>query len=114
MPFTIYHNPRCQKSRQTLALLREAGHEPEIIEYLKTPPSGEELKKLLAQLGLSAEEIIRKKEAIFKENYKGKTLSEDEWLMALHENPKLIERPIVTNGQRAVIGRPPENVEALF
>jgi len=114
MSLKIYHNPRCQKSRQTLALLREAGHEPEIVEYLKTPPSVEELKELLSQLGLSAEEIIRKKEAIFKENYKGKTLSEAEWLTALHENPKLIERPIVTNGKRAVLGRPPENVEELL
>ena len=110
----IYHNPRCRKSRETLALLKEEGYKPEVVEYLKTPPSQEELIEILSLLGISAEQIIRTGEKIFKENYKGKTFSEEEWVQILIENPKLIERPIVVAGKKAVIGRPPENVHSLF
>ena len=110
----IYHNPRCRKSRETLSLILENGVEPEIIEYLKTPPAPEELKGLLDLLGISAEQLIRKGESIYKEQFKGGTYSEGEWIQILSENPKLIERPIVVSGDKAVIGRPPENVKDLF
>ena len=106
----IYHNPRCRKSRETLALLEEKGQSPEVVEYLKDVPSKEELKEVLSLLGISAEKLLRKGEAIFKENFKGKTLSDDEWIAAMVEFPKLIERPIVIHKGKAVIGRPPENV----
>ncbi|MDB4835162.1 arsenate reductase (glutaredoxin) [Cyclobacteriaceae bacterium] len=110
----IYHNPRCRKSRETLALLNEKGVEPEIIEYLKDTPSKEELKSVLLKLKMSASEIVRKGEAVYKEEYKGKELSEEQWLQALIEHPKLIERPIVITEDSAKIGRPPENVLLLF
>lgn len=110
----IYHNPRCSKSRQTLSLIQSHGVEPEIIEYLKTPPSPQELKEVLAQLGIPAESLLRKGEAVYKENFKGKTLSEDEWIAAMCEFPKLIERPIVVSNGKAVLGRPPQNVETLL
>lgn len=110
----IYHNPRCRKSRETLALIREAGTEPEIVEYLKTPPSAAELKALLGMLGIPAEALLRKGEAIFKSDYKGKSLSEDEWIAAMAAHPVLIERPIVVKGKKAVLGRPPENVKVLL
>ncbi|MGV6861271.1 MAG: arsenate reductase (glutaredoxin) [Putridiphycobacter sp.] len=106
----IYHNPRCSKSRNTLNIINENGQEVTVVEYLKTPPSKAELKELLKKLNIPAEKLIRKGEADFKENFKGKTLSEDEWIDAMVAYPKLIERPIVVNGDKAVIGRPPENV----
>lgn len=106
----IYHNPRCQKSRLTLGLLEEKKEEVEIIEYLKTPPSKPELKEIVRMLGISAEDLIRKGEDIYKDIYKGKTLSEEEWLDAMVENPKLIERPIVLKNGKAALGRPPEQV----
>ncbi len=106
----IYHNPRCTKSRQTLQLLRDNGVEPEIIEYLKDIPTADELKAVLKKLNISAWDLLRRKEAIFKEQYKGKELSEDEWILAMIEHPKLIERPIVIKGNKAEIGRPPEKV----
>ena len=111
---TIYHNPRCTKSRQTLERIRAAGQEPEVIEYLKTPVSAAELKALLTKLGISAQELLRKGEAIYKAEYKGKDLSEDEWIEAMVAHPKLIERPIVVLGDRAILGRPPENVDQLL
>lgn len=111
---TIYHNPRCQKSRTTLQLIQEAKNEVQIIEYLKTPPSTDELRDLLKKLGMTAEQIIRKGEAIFKENFKGKQFTEEEWIQILSDHPKLIERPIVVKGQKAVMGRPPENVQQLL
>jgi arsenate reductase len=110
----IYHNPRCTKSRETLELIRSKGIEPEVIEYLKTPPSVAELKSLLQMLGISAEALIRKGEAEFKDNFKGKVLSENEWIEVLTAHPKLIERPIVVANGKAVIGRPPQNVEVLL
>jgi arsenate reductase len=110
----IYHNPRCTKSRQTLALLRENNVEPEIVEYLNEIPTEDELKSLIEMLGIPAEKLLRKGEAAFKENYKGKTLSDDEWITAMVKYPKLIERPIVVKGKKAVLGRPPENVLELL
>ena len=106
----IYHNPRCSKSRQTLELLHTKGLEPEIVLYLENSPSKKLLKEILKKLGIKAEQLVRKSEAIFKENYKGKTLTENQWIEALVKHPKLIERPIVINGKKATIGRPPEKV----
>lgn len=106
----IYHNPRCSKSRQTLALLQEKGLEPEIIEYLKTPPSPAELKEVLNKLNCKPQELIRKNEADYKTHFKGKDLSDDEWIEAMIAYPKLIERPIVIHKNKAALGRPPEQV----
>lgn len=110
----ILHNPRCSKSRETLRLLEESGKDVEIIEYLKYTPSEEELRKVLALLGIPAEQLVRKNESIYKENFQGKSLSEAEWIKAMITFPKLIERPVVIDGNRAVIGRPPENVKQLL
>lgn len=107
---TIYHNPRCTKSRQTLALIEENGESFIVKEYLKNPPSKEELKQVVSLLGIKPLELIRKGEAEFKENFKGKDMSDDEWLDAMVAYPKLIERPIVIHENKAAIGRPPENV----
>ena len=111
---TIYHNPRCRKSRETLALLEERGIQADIVEYLKDIPSAEELKGLLKKLGMKPEQLLRKGEAIFKEEYKGKNLSDNEWVEAMIQHPKLIERPIVVQGNKAALGRPPEQVLELF
>lgn len=110
----IYHNPRCAKSRQTLALLQDHGVEHEVILYLSAIPSHDELQLLLTKLGISPLQLIRKGEAIWKENFKGKELSDDELIKAMIAHPKLIERPIVVKGQKAVLGRPPENALELL
>lgn len=110
----IYHNPRCRKSRETLQIIQDKGKEVEIIEYLKETPSESELKELLKKLDKKPAEIIRKTESDFKENFKGKNLTDEEWISAMVKYPKLIERPIVVDGEKAVLGRPPENVNALF
>jgi len=110
----IFHNPRCSKSRQTLQIIKDAGADVEIIEYLNNTPTENELEEVLGKLNMSAENILRKSEAIFKENYKGKTFSNKEWIKIMVENPKLIERPIVIKGNKAVLGRPPENVKDLL
>lgn len=110
----IYHNPRCRKSRETLELLNKKGVNPEIVLYLQDSPTKKELKELVKKLGINASELIRKTESIYKEHYKGQELSEDKWLEAMVKYPKLIERPIVVSGKQAIIGRPPENVLALF
>lgn len=114
MALKIYHNPRCMKSRETLALIEEKGTEVEIIEYLKEVPSAQELGTLIEQLGIKPEQLVRKSEPVFKEQYKGKTLSDKEWIEAMIANPKLIERPIVVKGKKAVLGRPPSNVIELL
>ena len=115
MEVTIYHNPRCSKSRQTLELIRQQGIEPTVVEYLKTPPSTRELARLLDLLGLQPRELMRKQEPEYKaENLDDPALSHDDLVEALHTWPKLIERPIVVAGGRAVIGRPPERVKALL
>ena len=114
MEHIIYHNPRCSKSRQTLGILQDKGAEIKIVEYLKNVPTREDLSTLISQLGITPMELIRKGEAVYKENYKGKELSDDEWIDAMVSHPKLIERPIVTFGKKAIIGRPPEKVLELI
>lgn len=112
---TIYHNPRCSKSRQTLALLEDRGLDPTIIKYLETPPSAEAIAQLLALLGLSARQLIRTKEDIYKDlNLADETLSETELMAAMVAHPKLIERPIVIANGKAAIGRPLENILAII
>jgi arsenate reductase len=110
----IYHNPRCSKSRQTLALIEEKGVEVEVVEYLKNTPSKAELMDIIGRLGISAYELLRRREKDFIENYKGKDLTDDQWIDAMIQYPKLIERPIVIKDQKAVLGRPPENVLDLI
>jgi arsenate reductase (glutaredoxin) len=107
---TIYHNTRCGKSRNTLALINENNPEVEIVDYLKNTPSKEVLTSIIKKLGIKPIELIRKGEAIFKEKYKQKDLTDDQWIEAMVENPILIERPIVVKGDKAIIGRPPELV----
>lgn len=111
---TIWHNPKCSKSRETLALLHARGVEPRIVEYLRTPPRLDELEAVVAKLGIRPGELVRKGEDVYKAKYAGKALSDAEWIAALAADPVLIERPIVVAGPRAVIGRPPENVLALL
>ena len=110
----IYHNNRCSKSRAACQLIAEKGVAAEIVDYLKTPPSRDELRELLGKLGMSAAELVRRGEAAFKEHYAGRSLSDEEWLDALVAHPILIERPIVVRGDRAVLGRPPEKVLELL
>lgn len=115
MPVTIYHNPRCSKSRQTLALLEQQHLQPEVIEYLKTPPDADTLKQLLAKLGINARDLLRTKEAEYKTaGLDDPNLSDDAIIAAMIKFPKLIERPIVIIDNRAVIGRPPERVLDLI
>ena len=114
MALKIYHNPRCSKSRQTLALIQDKQVEVEVIEYMKNVPTVEELKLVLAQLNISPKELIRTTEAVYKEKYKTLNLNDEEWIDAMIEHPKLIQRPIVIKGNKAVIGRPPENVIELL
>ena len=111
MHVTIYHNPRCSKSRRTLELIRSRGIEPEIIEYLKTPPDSESFRKMLGMLGLEPRQIMRTKEKEYREKgLDNETLGNDELIAAMQDDPILIERPIVIADNKAVIGRPPENV----
>ena len=113
--YSIYHNPRCSKSRQTLQLLTDNGVEPELVLYLDTPPSAAQLKQLLSKLGISARELLRKGEAADKEGgLADAALTEAQLIAAMIAEPKLIERPIVVKGEQAVLGRPPENVLALL
>ena len=108
---SLYHNPRCSKSRQTLALLEERGIEPEIIEYLKTPPDAATISGLLGKLGIPAIELIRRGEAPFAElGLAGKEGDDTALIEAMVSHPVLIQRPIVVSGEQARIGRPPENV----
>ena len=113
MSVTIYHNPRCSKSRQTLELIREKGIEPQIVEYLETPPSAAELKDILSKLGMSAAEIVRTKEAK-EEGIDVSSLDNDALIEALAAHPRAIERPIVVKDAKAVMGRPPQNVINLI
>lgn len=112
--YTIYHNPRCSKSRNTLALLKEKGIEPQVILYLETPPNSGQLKSLLGKLGLSATELVRRGEDAYKACGLSKDSSEEQLIAAMTAHPKLIERPIVVRGKRAVLGRPPENALDLI
>lgn len=111
MSIKIYHNPRCSKSRQTLQLLEEKGVQPDIVEYLKQAPSKEELVSVLSLLAIVPRELMRKGESIYKElNLKDASLSDEQLIAAMLENPILIERPIVLANGKAAIGRPPESV----
>ncbi|WP_299399569.1 arsenate reductase (glutaredoxin) [Pelagibius sp.] len=111
MTVTLYHNPRCSKSRQTLALLQEHGVEPRIVEYLKTPPDAGTLDAILKQLEMEPRDLMRRKEAPYKElNLQDEGLSRSALIAAMVEHPILIERPIVTKGSKAALGRPPESV----
>ena len=113
---SIYHNPRCSKSRSTLRLIEESGAQTAIVDYLKTPPNAEDLATICKKLEVDPKAIIRSKESLFKElclSLKDER-SEAEWLEILAANPKLIDRPIVVKGSQAIIGRPPENVLALL
>lgn len=111
---TVYHNPRCSKSRSALAYLEEKNQSYEVVEYLKTPPTKQLLTELIAQLGISAEELVRKSEAEFKEHFKGKKLSEEQWIDAMIDYPKLIERPIIMKDGKAVIARPTEAIDSIL
>lgn len=106
----IYHNPRCSKSRQALTILNEKNIEFEIVEYLKDNLSISELEIIIEKLDINPISLVRKNESIWKEKYKGKNLSDKEIVQAMAENPKIIERPIVINEKRAILGRPPENI----
>lgn len=111
MSLSIYHNPRCSKSRETLALLEAQGLNPEIIKYLDTPPDADQIRTLLAQLSMSsARQLMRTKEAIYAELNLADEQDEQALIEAMVANPKLIERPIVVNGNQAALGRPPEQV----
>ena len=109
---TIYHNPRCSKSRETLSLLKDNGIDPDVVLYLETPPDSTTLHNLLTRLGMnSARELMRQKEELYKElNLSDSQLSEEALIQAMVDNPKLIERPIVVSNGQARIGRPPEQV----
>ena len=114
-PVLVFHNPRCSKSRQTLELIRSKGVEPEIVLYLEDVPSADDIADALRMLGMKPMDIIRKNEAEFKENFAGADELTDEQLIELMRlYPKVIERPIVVNRGKAVIGRPPENVLAIL
>jgi len=106
----IYHNNRCSKSRSALKLLEESGKTFEIINYLEEVPSKEELTYIIQLLKIKPIELVRKNEAIWKENFKNKVFSEEELINIMTKNPKLIERPIIINGKKATIGRPPEHI----
>ena len=110
----IYHNPRCSKSRACENFMLELKQPYEVIKYLENPLSFEEIQALLEKLQIPASELIRKSEKIWKENYKDKKMSEDEIIKAMVENPILIERPIIVKGNKAVIGRPLENIDKIL
>lgn len=111
---TIYHNPRCSKSREGLELLKESGEEYKVREYLKEPVTEEELANLLEQLGMAPIELVRTEEKIWKENYKEIDLSDDELIRVMTEHPKLIQRPIVVKDHKAVVGRPASKITELL
>jgi arsenate reductase len=110
----IYHNPRCSKSRQGLAILEESGKEFKIVKYLDDTLNEKELSEIIDLLNISPVDLVRKNEKIWKENFKGKDLSDKDIIKAMVENPKLIERPIVVNNDKAVVGRPPETINEII
>lgn len=110
----IYHNPRCRKSREGLQLLEASGKEFETVLYLENPPSVKEIKEIIKMLGIKPIELVRTGEADWKDNFKGKDLSDEEIIKAMTTYPKLIERPIVVKGDKAVVGRPPEKIKELL
>lgn len=111
---SIYHNPRCRKSREGLAFLEKSGKRFEVIKYLEDIPTYDELRKIIAILGISVESLVRKNEIVWKEKFKGKSLSDEDILHAMINYPVLIERPIVVNGTKAVIGRPTDRLKAII
>lgn len=111
---TLYHNPRCSKSREALNLLQEEGETLEIVKYLENPPSFQELKQVIELLEIQPMDLVRTQESIWKEKFKDKKLTDEEVITAMVENPKLIERPIAIKGTQAVIGRPPEKVLSIL
>lgn len=110
----ILHNNRCSKSRCGIEILENSGQQYEIVKYLDTPPTAEELTEIIELLGIAPLQLVRKNEAIWKEHFKGKELSNNEIIAAMVTYPKLIERPIVINGKKAVIGRPPESILGII
>ncbi|WP_282042495.1 arsenate reductase (glutaredoxin) [Winogradskyella flava] len=106
----IYHNPRCRKSREGLAILKDANKAFDVITYLEDQLNTNELKAIISKLSITPLELVRKNEAIWKSDYKGKTLTDAQIIEAMVKHPKLIERPILINGDKAVIGRPPESI----
>lgn len=111
---TIYHNPRCRKSREGLEILESSGKSFEIVKYLDEPLNKDTLQTIINKLGIVPIDLVRKNEAIWKSDYKGKDLSDNDIIEAMVNNPKLIERPIVVNGNKAVVGRPPENIKNII
>lgn len=112
--YTIYHNPRCGASREALKILHEKGGQVRIVEYLKSCPSKVELRQLIEKLGIKAEQLVRKKEPVFKEKYEGQTLTSAQWITAMVNDPILIERPIIVRDGVAVIGRGKEEMEKIL
>jgi len=110
----IYHNPRCTKSRQAIAFLEEKNIKFEVVKYLNDLPSEKKLTEVISLLNIKPIELVRKNEKVWKENYKEKKLSDSDIITAMIENPKLIERPIIINGNKAVIGRPTENIATIL
>jgi arsenate reductase len=110
----IWHNPRCKKSRETLKRIEDAGYTPQVRKYIEQPPSERELSHVLKMLGIKPFDLIRKTEKLYKEKFKGKDLSGHEWVSIMTLNPKLIERPVVIDDNKAILGRPPENVDVLL
>lgn len=110
----IYHNPRCKKSRAGLAYLEEKGLKFEVIDYIKNPLSDSEIDELIKKTGLGADQLIRKQEDFFKKELKGKTLTHKEWVKVIASEPKLLQRPIVENGKKAVLANPPENINNII
>ena len=111
---TIWHNNRCSKSRNAVCLLEDKNVQAEVFEYLKTPPTAQQIKDVLTKLGVVPEALARKGEEIYKTEYKGKALTYDQWIEAFVKHPVLIERPIIIKGDKAVIGRPIENIDTLL
>ncbi len=112
--FTIYHNPRCKKSRAGLQYLQSKTDDIEVVQYLKTPITEAVLKDLLMKLNKKPHDMIRTQEAVYKQQFKGKNFNDDEWVKIMVENPKLIKRPIVVSGNKAVWGDPPEEIDVFF
>lgn len=110
----IYHNPRCRKSREGLQILEDSSKEFEIIKYLDEIPTEKELSDIIKLLNINPIDLVRKNEAIWKDNYKNKELTDNEIITAMVQNPKLIERPIVVNNNKAIVGRPPENIKKII
>lgn len=110
----IYHNPRCRKSREGLQILEDSGKDFEIVKYLDEIPTEKELSDIIKLLNINPIDLVRKNEAIWKDNYKNKELTDNEIITAMVQNPKLIERPIVVNNNKAIVGRPPENIKKII